>query len=138
MPGAKVTGVTGYPISVFVVDDHPSYQAVAGAVVAATERFTLCGVAGSADEAVEQILASSPPPDLLLLDVNLGDRNGVDVAAAVHAARPEIKIIYVSALAAHELPPGARSETSAGYLPKLELSPAALQDVWTGAYDWRP
>jgi DNA-binding NarL/FixJ family response regulator len=126
------------PIRVFVVDDHPSYRAVAGAVVEATDGFELVGSAGSAAEAVTAVLASSPRPDLVLLDVNLGDGNGVDVAAAIAEARSSVKVVFVSALARHDLPTSAAACGAAGYLPKLELSPITLPLAWSGAYDWVP
>lgn len=126
----------GSPIRVFVVDDHPSYRAVAMAVVEATDRFELVGSAGSAAEAVEAVLALSPPPDLVLLDVNLGDGNGIEVAATIVAARTGIRIVFVSALARADLPCSAPTSGAAGYLPKVELSPITLPQAWAGAYDW--
>lgn len=123
---------------VFVVDDHSSYRAVAKAVVDATDGFEVAGLADSRASAVELILDCSPPPDLILLDVNLGDGDGVDVATVIARARPSVKIVFVSALALDELPSSASSSGAAGYLPKVKLSPVTLEQIWAGAYDWRP
>lgn len=135
---AMTETTSGPTIGVFVVDDHPSYRAVAAAVIEATDRFRLVGSAAAAGEAIDAVLASSPPPDLVLLDVNLGDGNGVDVARAIAAARAEVKVVFVSALAGNELPLAAATSGAAGYLPKMELSPVTLTEAWAGAYDWRP
>lgn len=107
-------------------------------MVEATDGFRLSGTAATAGEAVEAILAADPPPDLVLMDVNLGDGSGVDVAAAVTTTRPHIKVIFVSALSLEELPVEATTSGADGYLPKVQLSPTTLEEMRTGAYDWRP
>lgn len=124
------------PIGVFVVDDHPSYRSVARAVVEATDRFEFVGSAASVAEAIDAVLVLSPPPDLVLLDVNLGDGNGIEVAIAIAGARSEVKVVFVSALARNELPPAAATSGASGHLPKVELSPITLPRAWAGAYDW--
>lgn len=126
------------PTRVFVVDDHAGYRSVAAAVIDATPGFVLVGSSANADDAIESVLAVSPPPDLILMDINLGERSGVEVTASVTEALPELSVIFVSALGADELPLGVRDCGAHGYFPKVTLSPTVLEDAWAGAYDWRP
>ncbi|MGI9594663.1 MAG: response regulator [Acidimicrobiales bacterium] len=125
------------PINVFIVDDHAVYRDVAAAVVEATAGFEVVGSASNAEAAVESILAVEPSPDLVLMDVNLGDGNGLDVTTAVTARRPDLRVVFVSALAIEDLPDNARTSGAVGYLPKQQLSPATLEELQAGAYDWR-
>lgn len=49
----------------------------------------------SADGAAERILELAP--DFALMDVRLGGkRDGVDVANAVHAANPDIRLVFIT------------------------------------------
>ena len=125
------------PVRVFVVDDSAAYRAVATAVIEATAGFELIGSSSCVADAVARIPTIEPSPDLVLLDVNLGEGNGVEVATAVGTGEGRPKVVFVSALAADELPLDATTSGAAGYLPKAQLSPGALEGIWRGAYDWR-
>ncbi len=126
------------PTTVFIVDDHPGYRSVAGAVVEAADGFQLAGMTDSADHAVDAILATEPRPDLVLMDVNLGDGNGIEVTRALLARSPATRVVLVSTLALEDLPATAARCGASGYLPKSTLSPATLEQVNAGTYDWRP
>lgn len=126
------------PITVFIVDDHPGYRSVAGAVVESTAGFQLAGMADSAERAVDAILAADPPPDLVLMDVNLGDGNGIDVTRDLLARSPGIRVVLVSTVAVEDLPATAARSGASGYVPKSILSPATLEQAHAGTYDWRP
>lgn len=57
--------------------------------------YEVCGLAGSADEAVQ--LADSEQPDAILMDVRLnGPRDGVDAAIEIFDSRA-VPVIYVTA-----------------------------------------
>lgn len=136
--GPETDRTAAGPTRVFVVDDHAGYRAVAAAVIEATPGFVLVGSSASADEAIAAVLAVDPVPDLILMDLNLGERSGVEVAEALTRAGPKMSIILVSTLAADELPPGVRDCGASGYFPKVTLCPAVLEHARAGAYDWRP
>jgi DNA-binding NarL/FixJ family response regulator len=131
-------GPGGPAVTVIVVDDSPAYLAAARAVVEATPGFELVGTATSAAAAVETIDRSAAAPDLVLVDVNLGDDSGLDVARAVAGARPSTRVLLVSTLLIDDLPPDARHCGAAGYLPKVVLGPVSLRAAAAGAYDWAP
>lgn len=122
-------------VGVFVVDDSEPYRQVVGLVLAASDGFTLVGTAPSWHEA--QGLSFPSPPDLLLLDVNLGEENGIEVAAEVCRQWPTTKAVLISTLAIADLPAEARSCGASGFLPKSQLGPRQITDVWRGLYDWQ-
>jgi DNA-binding NarL/FixJ family response regulator len=78
---------------VLVVDDHPSFRRCAGALLKA-EGFEVVGEA--ADGTAALALAAELAPDLVLLDVQLPDLDGFEVAAGLLAHDPELRIVLVS------------------------------------------
>jgi DNA-binding NarL/FixJ family response regulator len=78
---------------VLVVDDHPSFRRCAGALLRA-EGFEVVGEA--ADGTAALALAAELAPDLVLLDVQLPDLDGFEVAAGLLARDPELRIVLVS------------------------------------------
>jgi CheY-like chemotaxis protein len=51
--------------------------------------------AGSGEE-LDRVLAQAGAVALLLLDIHLGDRNGMDIARALREDRPEIPIAFLT------------------------------------------
>ena len=78
---------------VLVVDDHPSFRRCAGALLRA-EGFEVVGEA--ADGTAALALAAELAPELVLLDVQLPDLDGFEVAARLLARDPELKVVLVS------------------------------------------
>jgi CheY-like chemotaxis protein len=70
---------------IVIVDDHPAFRAWARAVLAA-DGFRVAGEAADAASAVAEVRAVRP--DVVLLDVQLPDGDGFEVAEALRAARP--------------------------------------------------
>jgi DNA-binding NarL/FixJ family response regulator len=61
-----------------VVDDHPVFREGTAALLAREPDFAVIGVAADLDSA-RAILARDPRPDVVLLDVRLGDENGLAI-----------------------------------------------------------
>lgn len=70
-------------IGVVIVDDHPLFRQGLRQLVESDPRFTLLGEADSG-EAAKQLIAQCQP-DLTVLDVNLPDITGLDVAESLRA-----------------------------------------------------
>lgn len=78
---------------VLIVDDHPIVRS--GLQEALTKaNFTVCAVAASKNEAVAQIARTNP--DLILLDLNLPDGSGFEVAHWVRGISEEIGIVILT------------------------------------------
>ena len=84
------------PIRVVIVDDHPLVREGLRHVIAADPRFTLVGEVGSAAAALELIRAETP--DLAVLDVNLPDRSGLEVAAELKALESTTRVVILTML----------------------------------------
>lgn len=82
-------------LTVLVVDDDFMVAKVHSGFVAQTPGFRPVGVAHTGAEAVAQ--AVDARPDLVLLDLYLPDRHGLDVLADLRAAAPATDVLMVTA-----------------------------------------
>ena len=111
---------------VLVVDDHASFRRCARAFLTA-EGFEVVGEAGDGASAVS--LAAELEPDLLVLDVQLPDIDGFEVASRVLAHDPDLAIVLVSSRGAGEYGPLIERSGARGFLSKDELSAARIQEL---------
>lgn len=80
--------------SVLVVDDHDIVRFGLEMLVHACPQLRLAGSASSLSEGLR--LVQSTRPDLVIIDMNLGDSNGLDTVRAIVAAQGERAVLIVS------------------------------------------
>lgn len=114
-------------IGVFVVDDTSWFRSAAKAVIEATHGFEFVGCATSAAEGACALADAGEEPDLVLMDVDLGDGSGIELTARLTDVRPELRVLLVSTLDRDDLPAGAGDCGAIGFLSKIDLSPAMLR-----------
>jgi len=102
-----------------IVDDHPAFLDAAAAFVRGDANCELCGVARSGAQALD--LVGRLAPDLVLLDVYLGDLNGFVVAAAIRAALPTCRVLMMSLNDFPAYRSRSREIGAAGFIAKAEL-----------------
>jgi DNA-binding NarL/FixJ family response regulator len=113
---------TGMAISVLIVDDHPSFRASARMLLE-SEGFEVVGEAEDGEGALLAVRELNP--DVVLLDVQLPDIDGPEVAARLAAANGLSPVVVLtSSRDLHDL--GAIGGVR-GFIPKSELSGAALE-----------
>jgi len=81
-------------IRVLVVDDHPAIRDAVRTVLAAEPDMIACGEACNAAQAIE--LAGKLRPNVVILDLQLGDVNGWTVVRELHAKNSPAKIVIFS------------------------------------------
>ena len=114
------------PTTVLVVDDHQSFRSTARSLLE-SEGFD---VVGEADDGMSALRASRElQPDLVLLDVNLPDIDGFDVAARLTAADDAPAVILVSSRDGSDFGSCVERSGARGFIPKGELSGAAIEQV---------
>jgi DNA-binding NarL/FixJ family response regulator len=110
--------------SVLIVDDHPSFRASARALLQA-EGFEVVGEAADGAEALRAV--EELHPDVVLLDVQLPDTDGFDVAARLtrqNASAPTV--VLTSSRDGSDFGPLVKYSGARGFVPKAELSAEAL------------
>ncbi|HYI17402.1 MAG TPA: response regulator transcription factor [Solirubrobacteraceae bacterium] len=111
------------PVSVLIVDDHSGFRRRARRLLEA-EGFDVVGEAGNGRHGVEAARALSP--DLVLLDVNLPDTDGFAVAEELARDDPAPAVVITSTRDAADVADRVRACGARGFVPKGELSGAAL------------
>jgi DNA-binding NarL/FixJ family response regulator len=102
-------------VSVMVVDDHPIWRD--GVARDLTEHgFEVRATAADADAAVR--IARTVRPDVVLMDLNLGQTSGVDATREILAALPSTKVLVLSASGEHSDVLEAVKAGASGYLLK--------------------
>jgi DNA-binding NarL/FixJ family response regulator len=113
--------------SVLIVDDHSSFRASVRVLLEA-EGFDVVGEAGDGAAAVAEALRLRP--DVVLLDVQLPDTDGFDVAARLaEMGAPVPAVILVSSRDSSDFGPLVSRCGACGFVPKGELSGDRVQDL---------
>jgi len=104
-------------IKIFLLDDHPAVRE--GLSILLT-RFglSICGQAGSRQEALQQLTGLAP--DLVLVDLSLGADNGLDFIKDLHTTG--IKSLVYSMHEDFRHIQGALSVGAQGYVTKREMT----------------
>ena len=110
--------------TVLIVDDHPSFRASARMLLEA-EGFEVVGEAPDGLSAVEAV--HELQPQMVLLDVQLPDIDGFEVAARITANGSAPAVVLTSSRDVGDLGPLGDSAQVRGFIPKSELSGAALE-----------
>jgi two-component system response regulator DegU len=81
-------------IGILVVDDHKLLRDGLTSLLQMEPDFEVLGEAADADTAIK--LAEKLVPDVIIMDVNLGEKNGMDATREILSINPHIKVIALS------------------------------------------
>ncbi|MBV9336338.1 MAG: response regulator transcription factor [Solirubrobacterales bacterium] len=109
--------------SVLIVDDHPTFRASARRLLEA-EGFDVVGEASDGHAAIAAV--QQLQPDLVLLDVQLPDLDGFEVAARLAALGSPSAVVLTSSRNPAEYGSVVTETAVRGFVPKAELSGAVL------------
>lgn len=132
MPPAEGDATAGPPadegltVPVLVVDDQTVFRDALSDVVRATRGMKLVGHAASGEEAIAAVEALAPR--LVLMDKRMPGIGGIEASRVIGERFPDVVVVLVSV----EQPAAEVLEASraAAFLPKRELSPRALAELW--------
>ncbi len=123
----------GDPIRVLVVDDHALFRRGLEMVLAQEPDIEVVGEASDGAQAVE--MAADATPDIVLMDVRMPRRGGIDACMAIKDAVPSAKIIMLTISDEEADLYEAIKAGAAGYLLKeisIEEVAAAIRAVHGG------
>ena len=111
---------------VLVVDDHAGFRRCASLLLTA-HGFDVVGEAEDGAAALER--AGELEPELVLLDVQLPDIDGFEVASRLLARDASLKIVLVSSRDRSAYGPLIEASGAIGFIAKGELSGGLLEEV---------
>ena len=100
-----------------VVDDHPLFCDALELTLRSVSDFTHVKTADRLESALAQI-SGAPPPDLIVLDLNLPDVNGLDGLIRLKRMSEETPVIVVSSMSDDAIVGGALRAGASGFVPK--------------------
>jgi len=106
-------------IRILVVDDNPAVRRYMRAILEQQESWRVCGEARTGAEALQKVLEA--PPDLIVLDYQMPDLNGVDVAKQISEMFPKIPILMVTLYLSKQLADAARRAGVRGACAKQDI-----------------
>lgn len=110
-----------------IVDDSALFREGASALLK-REGVDVVGVAENSAEAVR--LVEALRPDVTLVDIDLGDENGFDLAEHLSAnGTGHSKVILISTHAREDLAQLIEASPALGFVPKARLSARAISDL---------
>ncbi len=127
--------MTPTPVRVLLVDDHPVIRDGLQQVLERTGEFEVVGHAGDGEEA-EQI-AKEVVPDLIIMDVLMPGRDGIDACREIIDALEDVRVLMLTASTERDAVIEAVAAGADGYLQKFtgtEQLLATVRDVAGGEY----
>ena len=107
---------TPVPIRVLLVDDHAVVREGLEALLGLEADLKVAGSVGSGDEALA--FCEEHPPDVVLLDLRLPGKDGLDVLALLRERHPAVRVLMLSSHDGDEAIFRALAGGAAGYLLK--------------------
>ncbi|MBI2223982.1 MAG: response regulator transcription factor [Betaproteobacteria bacterium] len=110
-------------IRVLIVDDHAIVRRGLRQILAETSDIAVIGEAENGVQAVK--IARQHAFDVMLLDISLPDKNGIEVLKQIKKERPKQVVMMLSMHVEHEFAVRALKAGASGYLTK-QSAPALL------------
>ena len=120
-------------IKIFIADDHRILREGLRSMIEKIRNVDVVGEAGNGREAVR--LASERRPDVVIMDVNMPDLNGIEATRLLLKELPAVKVIALSMYSDKRFVAGMLRAGASGYLLKagaFEELATAVQTVMAG------
>jgi DNA-binding NarL/FixJ family response regulator len=113
--------------TVLIIDDHPLFREGLKAIISRSSLFKVVGEAGSARQGFE--LAKKNRPDLILVDISLPDKSGIELSREIRSSLPDTKIMIISMHSKADYIAEAFQAGATGYLAKESASVGLLKGL---------
>ncbi|MDO9281076.1 MAG: response regulator transcription factor [Methylotenera sp.] len=118
-------------IKVIIADDHAILRAGLKQILAETEDIDVIAEAQNANEAIK--LGCQPGADVMLLDISMPDRSGIDALKYIKRENNHIAVLMLSMHKEDQYAVRALKAGAAGYLCKQSASSELVNAIYTVA-----
>ena len=114
-------------IRVLLVDDHEMVRVGLATILNRSPHFEVVGEAGTCEEALE--MAFRFLPDVIVMDIRMPGRSGIEACRDILAAHPEIKVLMLTSYADEEAVVASIISGAKGYVLKKIGSRALIEAI---------
>jgi len=114
-------------IKVLIVDDHTIVREGLRQILEETLDIAVTGEASSAQEAINKV--KNNDFDIVLLDISLPGRNGLDVLKQLKSIKPDLPVLILSMYPEEQYAIRALRAKAAGYLTKESASDELIKAI---------
>jgi DNA-binding NarL/FixJ family response regulator len=114
-------------VRVLVVDDFEPYRCLVASILRKKPELQILCEVSDGCEAVQK--AEELQPDLILLDIELPNLNGIEAASRIRQVAPGAKLVFVTQNSDHEIVAAALITGAHGYVLKTDAGSELLPAV---------
>lgn len=119
------------PIKVLIVDDHEVVRLGLRTLLQLEADISVVGESGTVDEALQQ--TDEKHPDVVIMDVQLPDRSGLEACKEIRSRFPDIKVIMLTSYISDSFVLGALQAGASGFVLKKVGNAELLRAVRSAA-----
>lgn len=117
------------PARILIVDDHAIVRQGIALLLSKHPEFKVCGEAGTCDEAL--VVVEKLKPEVVLLDLTLKDRNGLDLVREWKEKNPALRVLVVSMHDEREFAERVLRAGARGYVMKENADEVIVEALHT-------
>jgi len=119
------------PIRIFIVDDHPMIIEGMAAMIQREPKIELAGFAMNAASCLAYFVNNTV--DVVLMDINLPDKSGIELCRELKEKHPAINILAISSFNQGSYVKGMMEQGALGYIFKNVTNEEFVEAVTTVA-----
>jgi len=114
-------------IKVLLADDHPVFRSGLKSVIISNNELEIVGEVSNGNEAVQESLLKTP--DLIIMDINMPEIDGIEATKKIKEILPTIKIIILTMYADEEFLKEGLKAGASGYILKRAVDTELLSAI---------
>jgi len=116
-------------LRIFLADDHSLVRRGIRSLLGVHSEWEVCGDATDGKEALEKV--NQLNPDVLILDLNMPELNGLEVTRCVHKTCPKVEVLVLTVQDSEQVMREALEAGARGYMLKSDAGKELLTAVET-------
>ena len=116
-----------HSVRFLVVDDSAAVRRSLATLVDAQQRLEVVGTAENGREAIDKV--EELDPDVVLMDVQMPEMNGIDATATIRDRHPEVQIVVVTTHDSPHVRAACERAGAEGFVTKSEGGQHILNEI---------